>query len=146
MSLENYNFSAFSQVIRLDISIMYSLMFSLPLYRIETSLPRMVLISTFSNLANRFAIWLRKLLVLSSLGITPQMVSGIVLHNHKTYAVRMLPLFKVSHLFYSTVISKGGRLFRLDHIVQIASITINRQQTKGVMILTTCAANGNPCS
>ena len=52
-------------------------MFSLTLYRIETSLPRMVLISTFLDLENQSVIWLRNFLTFSSSSIMPLMVSRI---------------------------------------------------------------------
>ena len=77
MSLDNSNFSVLSRVTRLDISIMYFLMFPLPLNRIETSLEKIVLVSTFSYPTNQSIIWLRKLLAFSSSGITPLMVFGI---------------------------------------------------------------------
>ena len=62
LSSNNSNFSVLSLVTRLDISIMYSLIFFFPLYRIETSLLRILFVSTFSFAANRFAIWFKNVL------------------------------------------------------------------------------------
>ena len=77
MSSNISNFSVISRVTRLDIFIMYSLMFPLSLYCIEISLDKMVLVSTFSDPMNQSIIWLRKLLAFSSSGITTLIVSRI---------------------------------------------------------------------
>ena len=77
MSSDNSNFSALSLVTRLDIFIMYSLIFSFPLYRIETSILRIVLVSTFSFAVNQFAIWSKNALAWVSSGIAPLIVFGI---------------------------------------------------------------------
>ena len=77
MSSENSNFSAFSLVTRLDISIIHFLIFSFPLYRIETSLLRIVLVSTFSFAANQFTIWSKNALAWVSSGIAPLIAYGI---------------------------------------------------------------------
>ena len=74
----NSNFSALSLVTRLDISIMYSLIFSFPLYCMEISLLRIVLVSTFSFAANQFAIWSKNALAWVSSGIAPLIVSGLL--------------------------------------------------------------------
>lgn len=60
MSSNNSCLKALSFVTRLDISIMYSLMFPLPLYHIETILLRIVLVSTFLLAVNRFVIFFKK--------------------------------------------------------------------------------------
>ena len=52
-------------------------MFHLPLYHIETSLPKIVLILTFLDSANQSTIWLRNFLAFSSLDIAFPMVFGI---------------------------------------------------------------------
>ncbi|RVX19557.1 Retrovirus-related Pol polyprotein from transposon TNT 1-94 [Vitis vinifera] len=44
---------------------------------------------------------------------------NIVLHDHKVYAVRMLPFFKVSPLFHSTVISKGESAIKHCNVVYV---------------------------
>src|SRR4051812_14424555 len=77
MSSDISSFKPLSLVTRFDISIMYSLMLPFPLYRIETSLVRIVLVSTFSLEVNRSAICLRKLFAFCSSEIPPLMDSGI---------------------------------------------------------------------
>ena len=104
-------------------------MFSLTLYRIETSLPRMVLISTFWDLVNRFAIWFRNFLTFSSLSIMLLMLSRIECFMIMRLIRLKHSLFKVSSLFNSTVISKGGsvrnpRLFRSHALYHVGCMQI----------------------
>ncbi|KAF7844400.1 Retrovirus-related Pol polyprotein from transposon TNT 1-94 [Senna tora] len=70
-SSDNSNLRPLSFVTRLDISMMYSLMFPLPLYLIETSLDNVVLVSTFSFAANRSDICFRKPLASVFFGMPP---------------------------------------------------------------------------
>ena len=68
-------FSALCLLIRLDISMMYSLMFPFPICRIETNLVRIVVVSTFSLAVNQSIICLRKDLTSSYSRIKPLMDS-----------------------------------------------------------------------
>lgn len=63
--LDIFNWSTLSFVTKFDIFIIYSLMLTFPLYRIDTNFVRIVVVSTFSFKMNRSTNSFRKFLASS---------------------------------------------------------------------------------